>query len=863
MSQSSRKILIVEDSPTQAEQLRHALEESGYTVTVAANGVQALAAARAAPPAVIISDIVMPEMDGYTLCRHLKADDALKQIPVVLVTELSGPHDIIRALECGADSVIRKPYDERYLLLRLSYVLANRELRMSEKMQMGVEIEVAGRRHFINAERWQILDLLISTYEEAVHLNEELSARQREIERSGEVIQGLYRIAEGLNQATTERQVGEAAVERALELPGVRAGWISLREGASGFRLLAARGLPPALAAPGALEGDCTCRRRLCSGELASMTNILECERLQRATGDTKGLSFHASIPLWVGDRTVGVMNLAGFGLDLFSDADLKTLYGVGHQVAVALERARLLEHLEGEVGRGTVALAAETSGRARAEETRARLIAILEATPDFVAMGQADGSVIYCNRAGRRMLGVGEDEDISSVRIPEAHPEWAARLVLEQGIPTAIRDGTWSGETVLLSRDGRETPVWQVIIAHRAPNGSVEFLSTIARDLTDRKRIEETLRQSEKLAAMSELLAGVAHELNNPLTVVVGQTLLLRRAVEGGALAARAEKISQAAQRCTRIVRNFLALARQYPPEYQEVAIDQIAREAVELFAYQFRVDNVEVVSNLAGDLPILWADPHQLQQVLVNLVTNAHHAMREVPALRRLTLIGRSDPTRRRVLLEVSDTGPGIPPAVQARIFEPFFTTKPPGHGTGLGLSLCRGIIENHGGSISVESRPGHGATFLVELPVQSRPTGAPQEASPAQAASPAPGRAVLVVDDEPEVADILAETLTGEGHRVTTAANGALALDALRRGTYDIILSDVRMPELDGPGLYRELERQHPDLVRRFVFLTGDTLSPETREFLDRTGIPSLTKPFDLEDVRRTIERITRAE
>ncbi|MBI2494184.1 MAG: response regulator [Candidatus Rokubacteria bacterium] len=359
----------------------------------------------------------------------------------------------------------------------------------------------------------------------------------------------------------------------------------------------------------------------------------------------------------------------------------------------------------------------------------------------------------------------------------------------------------------------------------------------------------------------MSGMLAGVAHELNNPLTVIVGQTLLLRRAVEGGALAARAGKIGLAAERCTRIVRNFLALAREYPPEHQEVALDQIVREAVELLAYQLRVDNVEVVLNPAGDLPALWADPHQLHQVVINLLTNAHHAMREVAAPRTLTLVTRADPARRRVLLEVSDTGAGIPSEIQGRIFEPFFTTKPPGQGTGLGLSLCQGIVENHGGSIRVASEPGRGATFVVELPVQSPPAGGPP--APSTEALPAtPGQAILVVDDEPEVANILAEMLAAEGHRVTTAANGALALDALHQGAYDIILSDVRMPELDGPGLYRELERQHPHLVRRLVFLTGDTLSPETREFLDRARAPSLSKPFDAEEIRRLIARITRA-
>src|SRR3990170_641938 len=265
-----RRVLVVEDSPTQAAHLRSLLEAGGYAVALAASGREALQAARREPPAVVVSDIVMPEMDGYALCRRIKADEALRDTPVLLVTVLGGPHDIIRAVECGADGVIRKPYDEQYLLSRVAYLCANRELRRHEKTRMGLEIDVAGQRHFISAERRQILDLLISTYEEAVHLNDELSARQREVERSAQILEGLYSIAEGLNRATTEREVAEAAIERALELPGVRAGWISLREGGAGFRLLAARGLPPALAAAGAMDGDCTCRRRLSLGELSS-----------------------------------------------------------------------------------------------------------------------------------------------------------------------------------------------------------------------------------------------------------------------------------------------------------------------------------------------------------------------------------------------------------------------------------------------------------------------------------------------------------------------------------------------------------------------------------------------------------------
>lgn len=341
------EILIAEDSPTQAEQLQYLLEGHDYKVAVAENGRKALELIRQHRPSLLISDIVMPEMNGYELCKAIKSDEVLKDIPVILVTTLSDVLDIMKGLECGADNFIRKPYGEKYLLARVDYLLMNQEMRKSQRMQIGMEIHLGGQRHFITAERQQIVDLLISVYEEAIHLNEELKVRQSELADSNRALTGLYHVAEGLNHAVNEREVCEKALEHALELPGVRAGWISLREGESGFRLGAARNLPPALQAPGAMEGLCECRRRLLAGKLNHVTNILECERLGKAKDDTQGLQYHASVPLWNGDQTLGVMNLVGTEQGLFREDELETLYGVGHQVGIALERARLHEHLE------------------------------------------------------------------------------------------------------------------------------------------------------------------------------------------------------------------------------------------------------------------------------------------------------------------------------------------------------------------------------------------------------------------------------------------------------------------------------------------------------------------------------------
>jgi signal transduction histidine kinase len=297
-------------------------------------------------------------------------------------------------------------------------------------------------------------------------------------------------------------------------------------------------------------------------------------------------------------------------------------------------------------------------------------------------------------------------------------------------------------------------------------------------------ERVQERTRQLlqlEKLSAMGRLLAGVAHELNNPLAVVSGQAQLLLTAAAGSPYALRAEKIATAAARCVRIVQNFLALVRDRPPARTRVDLNAVVRETVDLLAYELHTDGVEISWALAPGLPALSADPHQLHQVVLNLLTNAHHAMRATPPPRSLVLATRTTADRRGVQLTVTDSGPGIPQEIQSRIFDPFFTTKPIGQGTGLGLSFSFGIITDHGGTIRVESEPGQGARFTIELPVAAP---APEEVRAPESrpvATLAPQR-ILVVDDEPDVAGVLSELLESDGHTVDTALNGKEALERI---------------------------------------------------------------------------------
>jgi CheY-like chemotaxis protein len=269
-----------------------------------------------------------------------------------------------------------------------------------------------------------------------------------------------------------------------------------------------------------------------------------------------------------------------------------------------------------------------------------------------------------------------------------------------------------------------------------------------------------------------------------------------------------------------------------------------------------------VTVHLHLDEQLPPLWGDPHQLQQVLLNLLTNAQHALRAAPGTREITCTTQYDPTQHRITLAIADTGPGIPLALQGRIFEPFFTTKPPGVGTGLGLPLCQGIVEAHGGTLEVTSALGHGATFRITLPVEAVPVSSPALPSAPEGRA-SRGHTILVVEDERSLASGLLRLLQRDGHTVDTVANGRLALAKLEERDYDLILCDVRMPELDGPSLYQFLERQQPHLCQRFIFLTGDTLEPATQAFLEQSGVPCLTKPFSIAEARRAIQRTMHPE
>ena len=377
--------------------------------------------------------------------------------------------------------------------------------------------------------------------------------------------------------------------------------------------------------------------------------------------------------------------------------------------------------------------------------------------------------------------------------------------------------------------------------------------------DITEGADREDRMIANSRLVSVGEMAAGVAHELNNPLTAVLGFSQLAMRQATDDMLKRDLESIADEAERAGRIIDNLLTFARTSDANNisQVLNVTESLQKILDLRDYECRVNNVEVVTYFDNETPLTLADSHRMEQVFMNLIGNSIHAIAEKTGHGTITVGVVHDLSRIRV--SITDDGPGISKANQRKIFEPFFTTKPVGKGTGLGLSICKGIIEDHGGAIRVESELGRGTTLIVEIPI----IDVPDEKKTLLPTKPAQPNSytklkVLAVDDERSVTMLLNRALTAQGHDVDVANDGAEALRMIFLNEYDAILLDVRMPGLGGSEVFRSVEVLRPDLAGRVLFITGDTVSPDTRSFLEQTRVEVLHKPFSLEELRQCMDR-----
>lgn len=373
-------------------------------------------------------------------------------------------------------------------------------------------------------------------------------------------------------------------------------------------------------------------------------------------------------------------------------------------------------------------------------------------------------------------------------------------------------------------------------------------------------KTTQSHLVQSEKLSGIGEFVAGVAHELNNPLTTVMGFSELLQQSEVSAEHRSFVDMIFQSAQRCQKIVQALLSFARRHQPERKPVCLNKLIETSVEILNYQLRTSNVKMQLALDPQLPQAMVDSHQIQQVLVNMLNNARQAIESHQPKGWIKIT--TETAGPNVRLTIQDSGPGIAPENLSKIFDPFFTTKGIGKGTGLGLSLCYGIINEHGGTIAPYSRRGEGATFIITLPVTyeierpdaSAPMAARHILQPALGA----GRKVLVIDDEEAILKMVREVLSRQGYEVDVASDGESGLRNLRQKNYDVTLCDWKMPGLNGRQVYEQVRETNPALSRCFIFITGDLVNDRTRQFLEQENRLCIAKPFSLAEFHAAVSK-----
>lgn len=529
-----------------------------------------------------------------------------------------------------------------------------------------------------------------------------------------------------------------------------------------------------------------------------------------------------------------------------------------GDRRAVSVSTAPLRE---GELGEGTADvtgvvaslrdISSERRARdevARSEERYQRLV---ESAPDAIFTVDMEGRFTSVNRAFEHAVGRSRSE-LVGMRFEGVLD--AAQQAQAEELFRAAAEGR-RGKAEIRFRNVRgELCTGSVTATPIVEDGAIRGGLGIVRDVTGERRLADQLLQREKLAAVGQLVSGVAHELNNPLAGVMAFAQLLEASpgsAEDQLDAVRT--IHKEAKRAARIVSNLLLFARQRDPERMRTDLNAVMHDALELRRYVLRTEQVEVVTDLDPTLPPVWADPFQLQQVILNLVTNAEYALKGAAGRKLLTLSTRL--SGRRVVASVADTGPGIASEVIDRVFNPFFTTKEVGEGTGLGLSISHGIIRQHGGHITVDSVPGKGATFSVDLPLSPLAMQAPRaQASPERKRSGS--NVFLIVDDEPSIRRALARYLEREGHTADMAGTGAEALARMNLRSYDAILLDIRMPETAGGGVYERLLEDDPGQAARVVFATGDVESVSARAFLRDARRPYVSKPFMLPAVAQLL-------
>ncbi len=652
-----------------------------------------------------------------------------------------------------------------------------------------------------------------------------------------ELYQTLNLVGECLSRELQLNELLDTILARLVETIPAQRGEIILRDDQSGELYVAAWRGPPSTG--GLLSQGLSLAQWVFDTGRSLLSNNVPADPLF-ALGADEDVDWPLSlmaVPLCRGREVFGLICLMNRENGFFSEADLRLLEEIANKSEVGIENARLYHAME---------------------QSELRYRTLFESANDGIFLIDPEsGNIIDANPQAELITGYPRRELIG-LCFADLSPSRQLELLQDTLEQSGEAASAALEETKILRKDGQTVPV-EARARSLMLHGRPVYLMNV-RDISRRKALEKQLLQAEKLSALGQLISGVAHELNNPLTSITGYAQLVLETDLEPQTRSDLERILEEADRSARIVKNLLTFARQHRPEKRLVNVNQIIESVLSLQAYQLRVDNIVVTTDLDENLPPILLDSYQIQQVLFNVITNAHQAMVSYRGAGHLHVSSQLARDGEVVWIIIRDNGPGIPPEIVGHIFDPFFTTKDVGEGTGLGLSICYGIMKEHDGDIWVESEVGQGATFFIELPVRS----VPREEVVSEVVAEVPavrggGKRILVVDDELNILALLRRVLSREGCIVEVAGNGEVAASKLAEKKWDLIISDVKMPGMDGRRLYAHVMATQPELAKRIIFTTGDVANESTLKFLDELGRPYLKKPFFTETLKRVVAQV----
>jgi two-component system NtrC family sensor kinase len=669
-------------------------------------------------------------------------------------------------------------------------------------------------------------------------LEQRVVQRTLELDDAQRVLHRMWWLGQQITLELDPRRVLDRFLEAAADVAQANGAALGLIAGEGIIEIAAASGVLAPLAGSRVPVGESALGRVIRVGGSWSVADVethpgeVHAEWATRLEHPVRGL---AIIPVQRRGERIGAVAIASESVHSFSPLELERVEAMADLLSVALANAELFETM-------------------RQAEWRFRTL--FRAAPDAVlTVLQASGRVREANDAVRAVFGLDPHQVIGRTLLELVVPE--DRLLLEGALAKAFAGAQTRVELHVSQPTGGVRVV--ALAASRLPEADPPSALLVGRDMTHEREMRVRLMESDRLAAVGELVAGVAHEVNNPLSSISAfAQLLLRDSDLSPTQRESIEVIRSETMRASQVVKDLLAFARRSEPQRVPIDLNGVVARTLRMGQYQFVESSVRVEQELAPDLPAVLGDARQLQQVCLNLITNAVQAM---APLGGGTLVLRTTRAGDDVLLEIQDTGPGISASARAHIFEPFFTTKTEGEGTGLGLSVSYGIVSAHAGKIEVVSTGLEGTLFRVSLPAASARANereTPIERIPALR-SPLAGIRLLFVDDEPSLRSGMEAFGRMRGFTVVTASDGIDGLAHTRATGVDAVVCDLRMPGMDGYAFHEQLRAERPGLAARTVFITGDVVMSSSRGGVSRQ--PVIAKPFSFDKIEEALIAVMR--